>query len=328
LDLPWVSARPGANLLGDIDTLLSWLQKWHQFGDMLAFLLGLQVAGLLWDLSDNSLLFVKALLWAWLEDTSRWAAKLTWYLLTLSFGRILLDPLLLRFTDLLWPLGTLLLSGVALGDILALLLLDGFTLNNIVFHIVLMVPGLTLRLVDSLTLLWALSFTNQGSVAEFDGLIRGDLLVVDEAVLDEVLLAFLFLLRLKVSGVSGVTLLAVAMFALNDIIVLGLFNHHDLVNTPLSSSSNGSNVQGNIILTATLTGITSWQSSLGSNGSMLVVSMVVIMVSMSSSTTIGLVEWESSPQVLATPPWSSSRGTNGQKGKHTTAESVHGIDQK
>ena len=52
LDLPWVGARPRADLLGDVNALLSWLQKWHQLGDMLALLLGLQVAGLLWHLVD------------------------------------------------------------------------------------------------------------------------------------------------------------------------------------------------------------------------------------------------------------------------------------
>ena len=51
LDLPWVRAGPGADLLGDVNALLSWLQKWHQLGDMLALLLGLQVTSLLWHLS-------------------------------------------------------------------------------------------------------------------------------------------------------------------------------------------------------------------------------------------------------------------------------------
>merc|ERR1712168_137583 len=134
LDLPWVGARPGADLLGDVNTLLSGLQKRHKLGDVLALLLGLQVASLLWDLPDHSLLLVKALLWARLQLTSRWATKLTWDLLTLGFWGVLLDILLLGLTDLLGPLGTLLLSGVTLGDILALLLLDGLALNNVIPH--------------------------------------------------------------------------------------------------------------------------------------------------------------------------------------------------
>jgi len=308
LDLPWVGARPGADLLGDVDTLLLGLQKWDQLGDVLALLLGLQVASLLWDLSDNSLSLVEALLWARLQLAARWSAELTWDLLTLGFWGVLLDVLLLRLTDLLGPLGTLLLSGVSLGDILALLLLDGLASNNIILNIVLVVPGLALRLVDSLTLNGALSVADQWGVTELDLLIRSNLLVLNEAALDEVLLALLLLLGLEVSGVGSVTLLAVAMLALNDVIVLGLLDHDDLVDTPLSSSSNGSNVQSDIVLTATraLTGAT------GINGLVSLMGMGMIMVvSMGSigSTAVGLVEWESSPQVLALPVGSSCSGT-------------------
>merc|ERR1719495_939725 len=136
LDLPWVGAGPGADLLGDVNALLSGLEQGNQLGDMLALLLGLRVASLLWDLRHNSLGPGEALLWARLQLTARWAAKLLGDLLTLGLRRVLLDVLLLGLTDLLGPLGTLLLGGVALGDILALLLLDGFTLNNIILNIV------------------------------------------------------------------------------------------------------------------------------------------------------------------------------------------------
>merc|ERR1719320_1776407 len=177
LDLPWVGAGPGADLLGDVHTLLSWLQKWHQLGDVLALLLGLQAASLLWDLSDNSLCLLKALLWAGLQLTTRWATELTRDLLTLSFRRVLLDTLRLLGTDLLGPLGTLLLSGVTLGDILALLLLDGLALNDIILNIMLVVPGLTLRLVDGLTLNWAFTITDQWGVAELNFFIGSSLRV-------------------------------------------------------------------------------------------------------------------------------------------------------
>merc|ERR1712136_440419 len=40
LDLPWVGAGPGADLLGDVNALLSRLEERHQFGDVLALLLG------------------------------------------------------------------------------------------------------------------------------------------------------------------------------------------------------------------------------------------------------------------------------------------------
>merc|ERR1719391_1314258 len=102
---------------------------------MLALLLGLQVAGLLWDFSDNSLGLGEALLWARLQVTARWATKFLGDLLTLGLGRILLDIGLLLGTDLLGPLGTLLLGGVSLGDILTLLLLDGLAVDNVILNV-------------------------------------------------------------------------------------------------------------------------------------------------------------------------------------------------
>merc|ERR1712038_1912388 len=131
---------------------------------MFALLLRLQVAGLLWNLRYNSFSLVKAFWLSRPEKTTRVATELTWDLLTLSFWGVLLNPLPLGVTDLLGPLGTLLLSGVALGDILAFLLLDGLALDNIILNIVLVVPGLALRLIDGLTLFWTLAFTDQRGV--------------------------------------------------------------------------------------------------------------------------------------------------------------------
>jgi len=250
LHLPWVGARPGADLLGDVNTLLSWLQKWHKLSDMLALPLWLKVASLLRHLLNDGLFLVKALLWAGGEDTSRWATELTGHLLTLGFRRVLLNSQFLRGTDLLGPFCTLLFSSVTLGDILTLLLLDGLTLDNIILNIVLMVPGLTLRLIDGLTFFWTLAFTDQRGVAKLDWLLRGNLFVFNKAAFDEVLFTLLLLLRLKVSSVSGVALLAVAVLALDDIIIFSFFNHDNLVNAPLSSSSNGSNVKSNLITTS------------------------------------------------------------------------------
>jgi len=313
LDLPWVNAGPGADLLGDVNTLLSGLEQRHQLGDMFALLLWLQVAGLFRDLRDDSLSLGKTLLWARLQLTARWATELLRHLLTLSLGRVLLDILLLGLANLFWPLGTLLLGGVAISDILAFLLLNCLTLNNIIFNIMLMVPGFTLGLIDSFALYRTLSITDKRSVAELCLLLRSNLFVVNEAVLDEVLLTFLLLLGLKISGVGGVTLLAVAMLALDDIIVLSLLNHHNLVNAGLTSSSNGSNVQGNIIATP-LTRVTGWVgfSSMG----MVVVMFVVVLVVMFMSLNITQVEikWKGSPQVLTSPPVGTVRSsTAGQE---------------
>ena len=146
-------------------------------------------------LLDNSLLLVETLLRSGLGHTARGTTELPGNLLTLGLRSVLLDTLTPGVAHLLGPLGTLLLSGVTLGHIFTLLLLDGLTLNNIVLNIVLMVPkkssfndkqdhdkhffhlpGLTLRLVDSLTLLRSLAVTDQRGVAETDGLIKGNLL--------------------------------------------------------------------------------------------------------------------------------------------------------
>ena len=52
LDLPGVGAGPGADLLGDVHTLLSRLEEGHKLGDVLALLLGLKGASLLWHLKS------------------------------------------------------------------------------------------------------------------------------------------------------------------------------------------------------------------------------------------------------------------------------------
>ena len=52
LDLPGVGAGPGADLLGDVHALLSRLEEGHKLGDVLALLLGLKGASLLWHLKS------------------------------------------------------------------------------------------------------------------------------------------------------------------------------------------------------------------------------------------------------------------------------------
>jgi len=321
LDLPWVGAGPGADLLGDVNALLGGLKQGHQLGDVPALLLGLQVASLLGHLGDDGLLLGEALLWAGDQLAAGRAAKLLGDLLTLSLRRVLLDILRLLGTDLLGPLGALGLSRVTLGDILALLLVFGGTLNNIILDVVLVVAGGTLGLVDSPTFLWALALADQGSVAELDLLSGGNLPVVDEALLDEVLLALLLLLGLEVSGVGGVALLGVAVLALNDIVVLGLLDHHDLVDTPLAGGGNGSDVQWHVITTS-LTGAPGWEGGGRVVGVVMVVVVVVVVSSSTGSST--LVEGEGSPQVLAGPVGAAGGSTTSQEGQHAElVKSVH-----
>ena len=59
LDLPWVGARPGAHLLGDVNTLLCRLEEGHKLGDVPALALGLKVACLLRNLVENNTYVMK-----------------------------------------------------------------------------------------------------------------------------------------------------------------------------------------------------------------------------------------------------------------------------
>jgi len=144
------------------------------------------------------------------------------------------------------PLGTFLCGGVALGLRLALLINDILAFNNVILDIVRMLAGDANALGHLATFLCTRH--NLLSVdALLDLLLTSHLFVLNEAALFEVLAAFFLLLGLKVSGVGGVALLGVAMLALNVVIVLGLLNHDNLVDATLTSSSDGTNVQVNVV---------------------------------------------------------------------------------
>ena len=53
LDLPGIPPGPGAHLLGDVDTLLCWLEEGHKLGNVPALALGLEVTCLLRNLVKN-----------------------------------------------------------------------------------------------------------------------------------------------------------------------------------------------------------------------------------------------------------------------------------
>jgi len=209
---------------------------------VLAGLLGLQVTLLSRNLLDNSLSLLSAFLWARLQITSYWTAKLKWLLETFSMRGDFLDCYFLdRFAFNNWPLVTLLLSGVTLGDILTLLFIDSLATGNIILNIMYMVSGFALGTVLGPAHLLSGSTTDKWSGTDFDWGLRRNLLVFNEATLDKVLLALLLLLGLKVSGVGGVTLLTVAVLAGDNVVILSLLNHFNLVNATLSSSSNTAN---------------------------------------------------------------------------------------
>ena len=257
---------------------------------------------------DDGLFPVEALLGSGGEHTAGGTAELPGHLLTLSLGSVFLDALPVVGTDLSGPLGTLLLGGVTLSNVLAFLLLDGLAVDDVVLNLVLVVSGLALRLVDSLTLLGSLAFADQRGVAELDGLLEGHLTVVDVTFLLEGLVALLFLLGLEVGGVSGVATLGVRMLALDLLVVLGLLDHHDLVDTTLSGGGDGADVQRHLAArAATLTGDTAFVLFV----MFVVVVMVVVLVAIvAGNAASSAVEGEGVGQVLALASFFGSGGVN------------------
>merc|ERR1719289_635959 len=109
----------------------------------------------------------------------------------------------------------------------------------------LLLLGPALGLILSSADLRALHITvlDQRSSAHLHGLVEGNLLIVDEAVLPEVLFALLLLLGLVVGHIGGVAPPVVRVVTLDNFIILSLLHHLNLVNAPLaiSARSSGSN---------------------------------------------------------------------------------------
>merc|ERR1719397_632021 len=235
LDLPGVGPGPGADLLGHVHALLGGLQLGNQLGHMLASPLGLKATLLLGGVLDHGLHLVKALLSSFLEATAGRGTELPGLLGASGDRGVLLHWLLRHRADLLGPLGALGVGGVATGVVLTLLLHLRPALDHIVLHVVHLLLGPAFGLVLSPADLGALHVTvlHQRSPADSGCLVEGDLLVLDEATLPEVLLAVLLLLGLVVGGVGGVAPPVVGVVALHHVVVLRLLHHLHLVNAPL-----------------------------------------------------------------------------------------------
>merc|ERR1712088_1208341 len=192
---------------------------------MLAGPLGLQGTLLLRGILHNGLDFVVALLSTLLEAT--------------ACGGTELPGLLGDAAHLPGPLGALGVGGVSRGLVLTLLLNLSVALNHIVLHIVNLLFGPALRFVLGPADLGSLDITvlHKRGPADLSSLIEGNLLVLDETVLPEVLLTLLLLLGLVLGDVGGVAPPVIGVVALDNIVVLGLFDHLDLVNTPLAIST-------------------------------------------------------------------------------------------
>merc|ERR1719150_2870259 len=234
LDGPGVGPGPGAHLLGHVHALLGGGQLGHQLGHVLAGPLGLQGTVLLGGILHDGLLLVVTLLLALLEPAAGGGTQLPGLLGTAGDGGVLLDLLLGDAAHLPGPLGALGVGGVAAGLILALLLHLGPALHHVVLHVVhlLLGPALGLGAADLGTL--HVAVLHQRGAAHLDGLVEGNLLVLDEASLPEVLLAVLLLLGLVVGDVGGVAPLVVAVVALHHVVVLDLLHHLHLVDAPLA----------------------------------------------------------------------------------------------
>merc|ERR1712003_474394 len=313
LDGSGVGPGPGADLLGDINTLLGGGELGHQLGHVLAGPLGLEGAGLLGGVLDNGLLLVITLLLSLSESTTSGGAELPGLLGTSGLGGVLLDLLLGDAADLPGPLGALGVGGVAGGLVLALLLNLSSALNNVILDIMDLLGSPALGLVLSAADLGSLNVTilDQRSSADLDSLVEGNLLVLDETALSEVLLTLLLLLGVVVGDIGGVASLVVAMVTLDHIIILNLLDHLDLVNTSLAVGSGGScghssEAGGSISSSLTLSSGSEVLS--GSPGGMIsVISMVSMVVMMVMMTTIVGVEGEGVDKrplvsLLHTPP--------------------------
>lgn len=239
LDGSGVGSGPGTDLLGDIDTLLDRGELGHQLSHVLAGPLGLEGAGLLRGVLDNCLLLGIADLLSLGESTASGGAELPGLLGTSGDGGVLPDRLLGDAANLPRPLFAISDGSVSGGLLLALLLNFSFAVDNIILDFMDLLLGPALGLVLSAADLRSLdvAILDQRSSADLDSLVEGNLLVLDETTLSEVLLALLLLLGVVVGDVGGVAPLVVAMVTLDHVIVLNLLNHLDLVNTSLAVGS-------------------------------------------------------------------------------------------
>jgi len=252
--------------------------------------LGLEGAFFLRGILDHSLYLFITDLSSLLKSTTSRGTKLSGLLGTSSDGGVLLHVLLGDAADLSGPFGALGEGGVPGGLVLALLILDGLTLNNIILNIMFLLLGPTLGFILGSTDLRSLDITvlDQGLPAHLNSLIDSILLIVDEAVLSEVLLALLLLLGLIVGNVGGVAPSVVGVVTLDSLIVLSLLDHLNLVNTSLSIRSRTCSSNSREAHVSPLT-VSSGIKILRCNSSrFLMMSMMVMMVVIGISS----IKWE------------------------------------
>merc|ERR1712180_46926 len=117
--------------------------------------------------------------------------------------------------------------------------------------------------------------------ADLSGLVEGDLLVLDEAALPEVLITVLLLLGLILGHVGGVTPTVIGVVTLDNLVILGLLDHLHLVDAPLAivarpGGSHGREAHVSVITSLPL--VPRVKSSEGSSCWFLMMVMVVAMM--------------------------------------------------
>merc|ERR1719244_1462416 len=174
--------------------------------------------------------------------------------------------------------------------------------------------GPALGLILSPTDLRSLDITilHQGGSTDLDCLIKGNLLILDETTLSEVLLTLLLLLGLIVGDIGGVAPLVIRVITLLNIIILGLLHHLYFVNTFLTirtrgSSSNSTKADISVISSLSV------KTSLNTVGSMMFVMITMVgMVFINSS-----IEWEGVHQRFLSSGKVSSISTETASSKDT-----------
>merc|ERR1712032_1790571 len=148
-------------------------------------------ADLLGGVLDNGLLLRIADLLSLLESTASGGAELPGLLGTSGDGGVLTDRLLGDAANLPGPFFAISGGSVSGGLLLALLLNLSFAVDNIILDIMDLLLGPALGLVLSAADLRSLNVAilENRSSADLDSLVEGNLLVLDETALSEVLLA-------------------------------------------------------------------------------------------------------------------------------------------
>ncbi|TRY78263.1 hypothetical protein TCAL_15378, partial [Tigriopus californicus] len=149
---------------------------------------------------------------------------------------------------------TYLFSGVTALNSLTFVFLDGLAFGDILLENMLVIVGFTFGFVLSSAFYRSrdIAVLHHGGVAELDAFVMSHLVVLDKAILFEVLLAFLFLLGSKVRGLDNerkneakilvtslLDLSRLPVMAVDGLLVFSFLHIDDFINASLTSNSHG-----------------------------------------------------------------------------------------